>query len=160
MKFHETLFIFAALLVALCSPFPSFAQHSSPDRLQAVRTDISIKLDGVLDENAWAKAPRISNFTQRELDENMPATERTEVAVLYSVTDLYIGVWCFDSNPHRIIAQKMSWDFDYGTEDNFEIVLDTYADRRNAYFLVINPNGAQYDALVTGSDRQRPPCVY
>lgn len=88
-----------------------------------MRTDISIKLDGVLDENAWAKAPRISNFTQRELDENMPATERTEVAVLYSVTDLYIGVWCFDSNPHRIIAQKMSWDFDYGTEDNFEIVL-------------------------------------
>ena len=154
MRLRETLSICAALLAALCSPFPSFAQQSSPDRLQAVRTDSSIKLDGMLDENAWAKALRISNFTQRELDENMPTTERTEVAVLYSVTDLYIGIWCFDSEPARIIAQKMSWDFDYGNEDNFEIVLDTYADRRNAYFLVINPNGAQFDALITDNGRK------
>ncbi|MCJ7682166.1 MAG: carbohydrate binding family 9 domain-containing protein, partial [Candidatus Aminicenantes bacterium] len=109
---------------------------------------------GVLDENDWAKTLRISNFTQRELDENKPATEKTEVAVLFTKTDLYFGVWCFDSEPGRIIAQKMSWDFDYGTEDDFEMVLDTYADKRNAYFLVINPNGAQYDAQIMDNGRK------
>jgi len=154
MKHREYISIYTMLLVMFFSPFLAFAQQSSPDRLQAGHIDSPVKLDGVLDENDWAKATRISNFTQRELKENMPATEKTEVAVLYSKTDLFIGIWCFDSEPGRIIAKKMSWDFDYGTEDNFEIVLDTYADKRNAYFLVINPNGAQYDALITDNGRK------
>jgi hypothetical protein len=144
----------AAVLAIFFFALPSQAQRNTPDRLRAVRIDSPIDLDGVLDEEAWATAPRISNFTQKELAENEPATEKTEVAALFTKTDLYLGIWCYDSEPDRIIAQKMSWDFDYGTEDNFEIVLDTYGDRRNAYFLVINPNGAQYDSLITDNGRK------
>ena len=154
MKSVKSLAVCVVLLATLLFPLSSFPQRSTPDRLRAMRIDSPIILDGALDEEAWAKAPRISNFTQRELEENKPATEKTEIAVLFTKTDIYIGVWCFDSEPERIIAQKMSWDFDYGTEDNFEIVLDTYADRRNAYFLVINPNGAQYDSLITDNGRK------
>jgi len=157
MKSSGPLAVYLVVLAALLSPLHSFAQRSSPDRLKAVHTASPVNLDGALDEEDWTKAPRISNFTQRELEENMPATEKTEVAVLYTKTELYIGVWCYDSEPEKIIAQKMSWDFDYGTEDNFEIVLDTYADRRNAYFLVINPNGAQYDSLVVDNGRKSNP---
>ena len=154
VKPDKTLAFCALFLVMLLSTIPSFAQRSDPDRLKALRVDSPIDLDGVLDEEAWVTAPGISNFTQRELEENEPATEKTEVAVLFTETDLYIGVWCFDTEPDSIIAQKMSWDFSYGTEDNFEIVLDTYADSRNAYFLVINPNGAQYDSLITDNGRK------
>jgi hypothetical protein len=146
--------LLASLLGVVISSLPSFAQHSTPDVLRAMHIDTPIKLDGVLDEDAWAKAPRISNFTERELEEGKPATEKTEVAVLYNKTDLYIGVWCFDSRPDEIVAQKMSWDFDYWADDNFEIVLDTYHDRRDAYLFVINPNGAQYDALITDNGRK------
>ncbi len=133
---------------------PLLAQHSQPDSIAALRTESPIKLDGILDEADWAKASHISNFSQRELNENMPATERTEVAVLFSGSDLFIGVWCFDREPDKIIAQKMKWDFEYGNEDNFEVVLDTYDDKRNAYLFIINPNGAQYDALVTDNSRR------
>ncbi len=155
MTFRKRLPICMALVTAvLLTPLPSFAQRSTPDRLRAVATDEPVNLDGVLDEEDWLEVPRISNFTQRELIEGLPATEKTEVAVLYTKADLYIGVWCYDSEPDRIIAQKMSWDFDYQTEDNFEIVLDTYGDRRNSYFLVINANGAQYDSLITDNGRK------
>lgn len=130
------------------------AQHSPPDTIKALKIETTIKLDGVLDEPEWATAQHIFNFTQRELNENSPATERTEVAILFSQTELYIGVWCFDGEPDKIIAQKMKWDFEYGNEDNFEIALDTYGDKRNAYLFVINPNGAQYDALVTDNSRR------
>jgi len=126
---------------------PASAQTSIPDKLQAFRVETPIKLDGVLDEEAWIKAPHISNFTQRELVENEPATEKTEVAVVYNGKELYIGIWCFDSRPDQIVAQKMKWDFDYGTDDNFEIVIDTYGDRRNAYFFAVNPNASQADSL-------------
>jgi hypothetical protein len=145
------------LVLALAGFFfipPLQAQHSQPDTLKAMKTGAAIKLDGVLDEPEWAKAPRISNFSQRELNENAPATERTEVAVLFTKTDLFIGVWCFDSEPDKIIAQKMKWDFEYGAEDNFIVVLDSYGDKRNAYLFVINPNGAQYDALVVDNSRR------
>jgi hypothetical protein len=143
----------AATLLAILSPL-SFGQHSQPDVLNAKKTSAPIKLDGILDEADWVKASRISNFTQRELDENKPATEKTEVAVLFTATDMYIGVWCYDSEADKIVAQKMKWDFEYGTEDNFIIALDSYGDKRNAYLLAINPNGAQYDALVVDNNRR------
>jgi hypothetical protein len=143
------LFIFLALLSGPCI----FAQHSQPDSLKALKAGTTIHLDGVLDEADWARAPKVSNFTQRELSENAPATEKTEVAVVFSETELYIGLWCFDAEPEKIIAQKMKWDFDFSTEDDFEIVLDTYADKRNAYHFVVNPNGAQFDALIMDNGR-------
>jgi len=143
-----------AVLAGLSAAVSLYAQHSQPDTIKALKIESAIKLDGVLDEPAWAQAQHISNFTQRELNENAPATERTEVAVLYNRTELYIGVWCFDDEPDKIAAQKMKWDFEYGVEDNFEIVLDTYHDKRNAYLFITNPNGAQYDALVVDNSRR------
>jgi len=143
--------IIAALAL---SAIPSPAQQSQPDVLRALRLESALKIDGVLDEADWARAPRVSNFTQRELNENQPASEKTEVAVLFDQTDLFIGAWCFDSEPDKIIAKKMKWDFEYGNEDNFEIALDTYGDKRNGYLFIINPNGSQYDALITDNSRK------
>jgi hypothetical protein len=142
------------VLILLAGVWPLFAQHGQPDVIRALKIESPITLDGVLDEPEWAKAQPISNFTQRELNENAPATERTRVAVLYSRTELYIGVWCFDSEPDKIVAQKMKWDFEYGVDDNFIIALDTYGDKRNAYLFVTNPNGAQYDALIVDNSRK------
>ncbi len=143
-----------AVLILLFGVSPLGAQRSRPDAVKALKIEFPIKLDGILDEPEWAKAQHISNFAQRELALNAPPTEKTEVAVLYSRTELYIGVWCFDSEPDKIIAHKMKWDFEYGVEDNFIFVLDTYADKRNAYFFATNPNGAQYDALVVDNNRR------
>jgi len=150
----EKISLVLAVLLGLGPAVSLRAQSSRPDTLQALRIESAIRLDGVLDEPAWAEARRVSNFTQRELDENAPVTEKTEVAALYSRTDLYFGIWCYDADFSRIVAQKMKWDFDYSTEDNFEIVLDTYADNRNAYFFAVNPNGSQADSLIMDNGRQ------
>ena len=157
-KSKERIVIFvkkaAAVIGLLALALPLQSQHSRPDTLKAVPAKVAIRLDGILDEADWATAPRISNFTQRELNENQPATERTEVAVLYTKTELFIGVWCFDAEPDKIIAQKMKWDFDSDTEDDFAFILDTYGDKRDAYRFIVNPNGAQSDALVMDNGRK------
>jgi len=150
----KTIPLELTVLVILLDAWPLFAQHNQPDTIRTLKIDTAIQLNGVLDEPAWTKAQRISNFTQHELNENDPATERTEVAVLYNRTELYIGVWCFDDEPDKIVADKMAWDFEYGVEDNFLCVLDTYEDKRNAYLFVTNPNGAQYDALIIDNSRR------
>ena len=124
------------------------AQTSLPDVIHAFRIHNKINVDGNLSEPAWQKAVHISNFTQRELNEGKPAAESTEVAILYDLKNLYIGVWCFDPNPDKLVAEKMKRDFDFGTEDNFKIVIDSYHDKRNGYLLITNPNGARFDALI------------
>lgn len=68
---------------------------------------------------------------------------------MYDDRALYIGVWCFDSEPENIIANELRRDFEYWVDDNFEVILDTYRDMRNGFLFITNPNGARFDALST-----------
>ena len=63
-------------------------------------------LDGNLDEAIWQRVPAISEFLQRDPQEGEPATEKTEVKIIYTDTALYFGVVCYDSEPERIIARE------------------------------------------------------
>lgn len=138
--FLSFLFIFIGFSVS--------AQKSYPDFVNANYTQAQIVMDGLLEEEAWTNAVKISNFTQRELQVNEPATERTEVAVLYDDKNLYIGVWCYDSDPEGIIAKENRRDFPFNLDDNFKIILDTYNDKRNGFMFIINPRGARADFQV------------
>jgi len=122
------------------------AQDSN--RMQAVYTNEAIRIDGKLDEAIWQKATRITQFTQRELVLGEAATERTEVAMVYDDQKLYIAVWCYDSQPNKLIARELRRDFDYSLDDNFMVILDTYHDKRNGFQFVTNPNGARADLQV------------
>jgi hypothetical protein len=123
--------------------------HSEPSVITASSVTIPPRVDGLLTDDVWKQAVPITNFTQRQLLEGAPATERTEVRIIYDDHALYVGVWCYDSDPEGIAANQLRRDFDYSTDDNFELILDTYHDRRNGFLFVINPNGARFDALVT-----------
>ncbi len=136
-------FLVWAICYATCK-----AQTSKPDTIYAEYVQEEIQLDGKPDEAVWKRAVHINNFTQRELNIGEPATERTEVAILYTAKTLYIGFWGYDRNPQKIIAREMKRDFDWGGEDNFEVIIDTYNDDRNGFLFAINPNAARADAQV------------
>ncbi len=128
------------------------AQHSAPDSVFAFFSNGKIKLDGELDEPEWAQARHISNFTQRELVEGEPATERTEVAIVYSETALYIGIWCYDRTPQKIEAKFLERDFNYDSDDNFGVVISPFNDKRSGYAFAVNPNGARADGQIISSE--------
>ena len=67
-------------------------------------------IDGRLDDAAWQRAQVIENFTHQESLEGAPATEWTQVLVLYDATHLYIALRAFDSNPDGIVATEMRRD--------------------------------------------------
>jgi hypothetical protein len=125
-----------------------FSQHSNPDTLKAWFCDEEIKLDGKLDERCWTQAVKIENFSQRELNEGMPATENTRIAAVFNTNEIYFGIWCYDSEPDKISAQQMARDFDWESDDNIEILISTFNDNRNGYLFVTNPNGALADVWV------------
>ena len=142
----RTSFLLIILLLAVIS---SKAQRSHPDTLVAWFTNEKITLDGRLTEDCWQKAMKISNFTQREMNEGDPATEKTEISIVYNTNVIYIGFWGYDDEPEKLVAQKMSRDFRWGTDDNFEIIISTFNDNRNGYLFVTNPNGARADVLIS-----------
>ncbi len=132
------------------------AQHSMPDVIVAKRISEPIKIDGYLTETAWKEAQHISNFTQRDLDFGEPASEHTEVAVLYDDNTLYLGIWCYQKDPDKIVAKSMKPDFSYWSEDNFQIMISPFDDNRTGYLFVVNPNGARADIQIfNGEDGNR-----
>lgn len=137
-----------AALALLAQPV---AAQVSRDRyeIRAVRTALAPVLDGSLDDSVWDAARRIDQFIQQEPDEGAPASERTEVYVLYDAETLYLGVRAWDSSPDGVTATEMRRDSDQIlAEDNFQIILDTFKDSRSGYMFVTNPLGAKLDQQV------------
>jgi hypothetical protein len=123
----------------------------SPARrvMTALRLDDgeSIRVDGRLDEAAWSRAIPASNFIQQDPDNGEPATEQTEVRIVFSRTALYMGVTCFDSEPDKWIGFQRRRDEFLQADDRFMWTIDTYLDARTAYFFEMNPSGLMGDAL-------------
>jgi len=130
----------------LCAAPPGSAAQSSRERpsLLAVPTPEPPRIDGVLDEAAWQSANIVDAFVQQEPREGQPATDRTEVRVLYDRGHLYIGVRAFASDP--VVATEMRRDADrLFDEDNFQVVVDTFHDSRNGYMFLTTPLGAKLE---------------
>lgn len=126
-------------------------QHGKSLRLTKIGEEIS--MNGLLDEKAWSTAERVDDFTQKDPNEGAPATERTEVRVLYDNENIYFGITCFDSQVEGILATELRRDNKFENDDSFGVILDTFHDHRNAFLFRINPRGTQYDALVTDEGR-------
>ncbi len=123
-----------------------------------------IQLDGLLDEAVWQSAPSASGFRQQEPIEGAAATERTEVKVVYDATTLYVGIMAYDSNPDAVIARVLQRDrvmrgaefgrFQFTSDDGVAILFDTFHDHRNAMIFATNPNGAEFDAILSDEGRE------
>jgi len=151
---------FARIFLLVCAvnqrmvgqnPEPSSSVSPEPGGriAHAVRVDHAPRLDGALDDPIWQQASPITDFKQREPYEGQPATERTEVRILYTRNEVYFGVACHDSAPNGAIATQLRRDVTQELDDYFEIVIDSRFDRRNAYVFQVNPLGTQRDALIT-----------
>jgi len=116
--------------------------------ISALETSRPISVDGDLSEPHWQKAQKVTGFTQREPAEGESASEPTELRILYDDDNLYIGVICLDSQPHRIVANQMRRDGVLMNDDYFEIFIDSFHDHRNAFYFAVNPLGAKRDGLI------------
>ena len=125
------------------------ARDADVPRVVARRLVGEIQIDGVLDEAAWRTEPGIAGFVQVEPKSGEAPTEVTQVWVAYSTDALYIAVRCQDANPGAIVATDMRRDATVDENDNIAFILDTYHDRRNAYYFATNAAGALVDGRIT-----------
>ncbi|MEO1997581.1 MAG: DUF5916 domain-containing protein, partial [Planctomycetaceae bacterium] len=119
-------------------------------RVEPKRVDEGPLIDGQLNDDVWQDAAIIDTFIQQEPIEGEPATERTVVRLLYDAVNLYVGVEAYDSQPSGIIATEMRRDSPrLLNEDNFQLILDTFQDRRSGYMFVTSPLGAKLEQQIS-----------
>ncbi len=115
------------------------------------RLDLTVKVDGTLDEPAWSQAALLTGFSQFTPVDGVPASDSTEVLVWYSADAIHFGIRAFERHGqvHATLADRDKID----TDDFVQIFLSTFDDARQATVLAVNPFGIQADgALVeTGS---------
>jgi len=105
-----------------------------------------ISLDGFLDEDVWLKAPVATAFTQRSPNDGRPASERTEVRILYTDNAIYVGFMAYDSAPDSIMAPIFRRDGNQPS-DWVYVGFDSYDDSRTGFVFGVNPRGVQRDFL-------------
>jgi hypothetical protein len=130
-----------ALLQDPVAPTPASSTLGIP-RIE----DARVTIDGVLDEPVWSRAARLTGFRQYEPVDGRAAEEETEVLVWYSPDAIHFGIIARDRQPSTIRATVADRDNIDG-DDHVTIFLDTFADRRRAFFFAVNPLGVQQDGV-------------
>ncbi|HET6179510.1 MAG TPA: DUF5916 domain-containing protein [Candidatus Sulfotelmatobacter sp.] len=94
---------------------------------------------------------KVTGFTQRNPHDGESVSEPTDAYLGYDQKNLYVVFVCFD-NPNQVRA-RMSRREDIFDDDQVEVLLDTFHDRRRAYAFQTTPLGVQWDAIWTEASR-------
>ena len=114
----------------------------------AIRLDQPLDIDGILDETLYSTKANDS-FVQYEPNNGIPGSEDTEFWVGYDDNALYIGAMLYDSNPDSIIARMSRRDQGGENSDILYMVIDSYLDRRSAFWFGVNPIGSIQDGTAS-----------
>jgi hypothetical protein len=95
---------------------------------------------------------KVSSFVQRNPYDGARVSEETAAYLGYDQKNLYVVFVCFD-DPKKVRA-RMSRREDIYDDDNVEVMLDTFHDRRRAYAFQTTPLGVQWDAIWTEATRE------
>jgi hypothetical protein len=109
-------------------------------------------IDGRLDDAAWQHAAIGTGFVQLAPDAGAPASERTEIRVLYDDAALYVAARMYDSSPDSIVAQLARRDQEVYS-DWIYVAIDSYFDRRTAFTFGVNPRGVKIDLILYDDTR-------
>jgi hypothetical protein len=154
--------VYFALLQQVIGPVPSpppqaptpaaavaevFAGRSRELDVRAPRLTDSITIDGRLDEPAWERASRLTEFTSYNPVDGRPAQDNTEVRLWYGTDALYIGLRAY-APPGTVRATLAERDR-ITNDDWMSLHLDTFNDRRRSFVFAVNPFGVQADGMRT-----------
>ncbi len=119
---------------------------------EAARTDQPVIIDGRLDEEAWNVATVIADLHQILPVEFSEPSQRTEFLVLYDDEALFLAARMYDDQPEQVVAKVLRQGGQAWLDDQFNILLDPFNDKRSGYRFQVNPNGVWNEGLSRGGD--------
>ncbi|MEL0642775.1 DUF5916 domain-containing protein [Olleya sp. Ti.3.14] len=136
---------FFILIFALLVSNQSLAQDKKSYQIK--RTEIPVKIDGVLDDTAWKDAQIATNFTEFKPDvgDTAAANKTTKVRMTYDDSGIYVSAYCYD-NPDDIMRQFTQRD-NFGQSDFFGLIFNPNNDAQNNTEFFVFSSGTQADAV-------------
>ena len=135
----------AALHVAAQGPRDTtiFSGRNRQVDVRVPQLNADVEIDGRLDEPIWRKAALLTGFSLYQPVDQRPSPDSTEVLVWYSPTAMYFGIRAFE--PHGPVRATLADRDRVSSDDNVEIHLDTFKDKRRAFVFIVNALGVQAD---------------
>jgi hypothetical protein len=134
------------LLLLVC-----MSLFSQVKTLQTLKTTITPKIDGVLDDIAWKDVQAATGFIQNFPHFGQPASQKTEVRIVYDNDAIYVGAYLYDA-PTLIRKQITARDDEQSKDlDYFSVFLDTYHDQQNGFQFLVTSSNVQTDARLSPS---------
>ena len=136
------------LALAFCGAQPAAAQApAAPQNLRIRKTAEAVKVDGVLDDAAWAAAQVATDFTRQfPVDTGLTAFQ-TEIRLCFDDKNLYVSAVCYQPG-ETFTVQSLKRDFPNGSSDVLNILLDPFKDGLNGFAFGVNPLNVQREALI------------
>jgi hypothetical protein len=132
-------------------PAPPAAPPAAPPlrQFQVTRAATPIKIDGVLDDEAWKTATVIDLPYEWFPGDNLTPPVKTEALVTYDSDYLYVAFRCQDPDPKAIRAHLMDRDAvtTFIQDDHVGFSIDTFNDELRAFQFRVNPLGVQVDGV-------------
>ncbi len=115
--------------------------------VQAMRRAQPVTIDGKLNEPEWSAAQPATDFRQAQPKPGEPATQRTEVRILFDDEALYVGARLFDDQGRSgVRSQLVRRDQYTSNSDQLELIFDTYHNHIGRTVFSVNPSGVKGDA--------------
>jgi hypothetical protein len=112
------------------------------------KTTSAVKIDGIIDEQAWADALPVKDFFMVLPMDTSRATVKTEVRMTYNDDNIYIMAVCHEGMAGSYVVESLKRDFGFGKNDNFIVFIDPYNDQTNGFAFGLNAVGAQWDGMM------------
>ena len=129
------------------------AQASNDSLFQAgiIRTSEPVRIDGLLNDEAWRGKTVISGFRQQFPFDSSKAIDQTEVMLAYDDQFLYVAATCYQ---RKYVVNSLRRDFPWGNSDIFILLIDPFRDKLNGFYFSVTPYGVQKEALLSnGTER-------
>lgn len=145
---REIYFLIFIFLTQFAFAQDVFLPDSIKKNIEATPIQISLKIDGKLDESVWNQAKEITDLVQFEPRQKEPAHQKTIFKLLYNADYLYVAAIMYEpAGKKGLRVPNLQRDFDYGGSDQIGITIDGFNDERNAMIFMTNPYGSQRDLL-------------
>lgn len=144
---HKKKFVMLLLLGSFVFAFNDpFDPNDYRDReIRAVRIDVPITVDGHLEEDLY-DGTAATDFIQYEPFNGAKASQKTDVWIGYDDEAIYVGARMWDSEPDSIVGRVGRRDA-FLNADIFEVIIDSYHDKRSGFSFQINPAGSIRDEV-------------
>ena len=134
--------------------FTSHAQKKNADyKLHIRKTNATITIDGVIDEQAWKETDVAKDFFMVLPEDTGKAEQFSEVRMCYDDKHIYLAATFYHNPPGPYYVESLRRDFSFGKNDNFLIFIDPFNNQTTGFSFGANAAGAQWDGTMNNGGK-------